>query len=53
MLNPLHVQPEGIAIEAREVLLKRAAQGAFNFVMNKYEFLIQKNFLLLVSLFLN
>ncbi|KAF8395795.1 hypothetical protein HHK36_019749 [Tetracentron sinense] len=28
-------EPEGIAIEAREVLLKRAAQGTINFVMNK------------------
>ncbi|KAL7227217.1 hypothetical protein ACSBR1_022141 [Camellia fascicularis] len=27
--------PEGIAIEAREALLKRAAQGTINFVMNK------------------
>lgn len=30
-------QPEGIAVEARETLLKRAAQGTFNFVMNKYK----------------
>lgn len=29
------LQPEGIAIEAREVLLERAAQGTINFVMNK------------------
>ncbi|CAL5433983.1 unnamed protein product [Camellia sinensis] len=29
------MQPEGIAIEAREALLKRAAQGTINFVMNK------------------
>ncbi|KAH9789976.1 Sacchrp dh NADP domain-containing protein [Citrus sinensis] len=28
-------EPEGIAIEAREVLLKRASQGTINFVMNK------------------
>ncbi|KAL7227210.1 hypothetical protein ACSBR1_022134 [Camellia fascicularis] len=28
-------EPEGIAIEAREALLKRAAQGTINFVMNK------------------
>ncbi|KAK6141533.1 hypothetical protein DH2020_024725 [Rehmannia glutinosa] len=27
--------PQGIAIEARETLLSRAAQGTFNFVMNK------------------
>nr|POE53882.1 hypothetical protein CFP56_27569 [Quercus suber] len=27
-------EPEGIAIEAREVLLKRAAQGTINFVLN-------------------
>ncbi|KAL7227220.1 hypothetical protein ACSBR1_022144 [Camellia fascicularis] len=29
-------EPEGIAIEAREALLKRAAQGTINFVMNKF-----------------
>ncbi|GMN26179.1 hypothetical protein TIFTF001_001209 [Ficus carica] len=40
-------EPEGIAIEAREVLLKRAAQGTFNFIMNKYSFLIRKNSLYL------
>ncbi|KAJ0021128.1 hypothetical protein Pint_30998 [Pistacia integerrima] len=28
-------EPEGIAIEAREVLLERAALGTINFVMNK------------------
>ncbi|KAF3452497.1 hypothetical protein FNV43_RR02930 [Rhamnella rubrinervis] len=28
-------EPEGIAVEAREVLLKRATQGTINFVMNK------------------
>lgn len=43
LLTSLHKQPEGIAIEAREVLLKRAAQGTFNFIMNKYSFLIRKN----------
>ncbi|OWM69169.1 hypothetical protein CDL15_Pgr025356 [Punica granatum] len=29
-------EPEGIAIDAREVLLHRAAEGTINFVMNKY-----------------
>lgn len=29
------LQPEGIAIEDREVLLNRAAQGTINFAMNK------------------
>jgi len=29
------VQPEGIASEARNLLLERATQGATNFVMNK------------------
>ncbi|KAI3822494.1 hypothetical protein L1987_10084 [Smallanthus sonchifolius] len=29
-------EPEGIAIEARELLLERAAQGTINFVMHKY-----------------
>ncbi|KAL0419543.1 UNVERIFIED_CONTAM: hypothetical protein Sradi_1367800 [Sesamum radiatum] len=28
-------EPEGIAIEARETLLSRAAQGTINFIMNK------------------
>ncbi|OMO54467.1 Saccharopine dehydrogenase / Homospermidine synthase [Corchorus olitorius] len=28
-------EPEGIAVEAREVLLQRAAQGTINFIMNK------------------
>lgn len=31
-------QPQGIPIEAREVLLGRASQGTFNFVMNRYAF---------------
>lgn len=30
------LQPQGIAIEARELLLQRAAQGTINFAMNKY-----------------
>ncbi|XP_024024524.1 uncharacterized protein LOC21389053 isoform X1 [Morus notabilis] len=34
-------EPEGIATEAREVLLKRAAQGAFNFVMNKPAWMVE------------
>lgn len=28
-------EPQGIAVEAREVLLKRASQGTFNFILNK------------------
>ncbi|GAV65043.1 Saccharop_dh domain-containing protein [Cephalotus follicularis] len=34
-------EPEGIAIEAREVLLERAAQGTINFVMNKPSWMIE------------
>ncbi|XP_010279568.1 PREDICTED: uncharacterized protein LOC104613444 [Nelumbo nucifera] len=34
-------EPEGIAIEAREVLLKRAAQGTINFVMNKPPWMVE------------
>ncbi|KAK7843453.1 hypothetical protein CFP56_012598, partial [Quercus suber] len=34
-------EPEGIAIEAREVLLKRAAQGTINFVMNKPSWMVE------------
>ncbi|PON89122.1 Hopanoid-associated sugar epimerase [Trema orientale] len=34
-------EPEGIAVEAREVLLKRAAQGTFNFVMNKPAWMVE------------
>jgi hypothetical protein len=29
------LQPEGIAIEARKMLLEHASQGTTNFVMNK------------------
>ncbi|AAF87886.1 Hypothetical protein [Arabidopsis thaliana] len=29
------MRPQGIAVEAREVLLKRASQGTFNFILNK------------------
>ncbi|XWS73595.1 hypothetical protein CRYUN_Cryun02cG0142400 [Craigia yunnanensis] len=36
-------EPEGIAIEAREVLLKRAAQGTINFVMNKPPWMVESN----------
>ncbi|XP_062084104.1 uncharacterized protein LOC133790467 [Humulus lupulus] len=36
-------EPEGIAVEAREVLLKRAAQGTFNFVMNKPAWMVETN----------
>nr|ADN33924.1 hypothetical protein [Cucumis melo subsp. melo] len=34
-------EPEGIAIEAREVLLSRAAQGTINFVMNKPPWMVE------------
>ncbi|XP_077252955.1 saccharopine dehydrogenase isoform X2 [Tasmannia lanceolata] len=34
-------EPEGIAIEAREVLLERAAQGTINFVMNKAPWMVE------------
>lgn len=36
-------EPEGIAIEAREVLLKRAAQGTFNFKINKAPWMVETN----------
>ncbi|XP_062172769.1 uncharacterized protein LOC133878256 isoform X1 [Alnus glutinosa] len=36
-------EPEGIAIEAREVLLERAAQGTINFVMNKPPWMVETN----------
>ncbi|XP_059625036.1 uncharacterized protein LOC132268237 isoform X2 [Cornus florida] len=36
-------EPEGIAIEAREVLLQRAAQGTINFVMNKPPWMVETN----------
>ncbi|RYR69640.1 hypothetical protein Ahy_A03g016191 [Arachis hypogaea] len=34
---------QGLAIEAREVLLKRASQGTFNFVMNRSPWTIETN----------
>ncbi|KAI4386236.1 hypothetical protein MLD38_004184 [Melastoma candidum] len=34
-------EPEGIALEAREVLLERAAQGTINFVMNKPPWMVE------------
>lgn len=36
-------ETEGIAIEAREVLLKRAAQGTINFAMNKPAWMVETN----------
>ncbi|KAF5447734.1 hypothetical protein F2P56_033261 [Juglans regia] len=36
-------EPEGIAIEAREVLLKRAAQGTINFVMNRPPWMVESD----------
>lgn len=34
-------EPEGIAIEARETLLSRAAQGTINFIMNKAPWMVE------------
>ncbi|EEF48935.1 uncharacterized protein LOC8274331 [Ricinus communis] len=34
-------EPEGIATEAREVLLQRAAEGTINFVMNKPPWMVE------------
>ncbi|MED6137211.1 hypothetical protein PIB30_062948 [Stylosanthes scabra] len=36
-------ESQGLAIEAREVLLKRASQGTFNFVMNRSPWTIETN----------
>ncbi|XP_074321257.1 uncharacterized protein LOC141657811 [Silene latifolia] len=36
-------EPEGIAVEARKVLLERAAQGTFNFAMNKSPWMVESN----------
>ncbi|KAI5673725.1 hypothetical protein M9H77_14089 [Catharanthus roseus] len=36
-------EPEGIAIEEREILLKRASKGTFNFVMNKAPWMVETN----------
>ncbi|KAI5084221.1 hypothetical protein GOP47_0000390 [Adiantum capillus-veneris] len=36
-------EPEGIAIEAREILLERAAEGTLNFVMNKSPWMIEQD----------
>ncbi|KAL1534024.1 hypothetical protein AAHA92_15693 [Salvia divinorum] len=36
-------EPEGIAVEAREVLLGRAAQGTYNFIMNKAPWMVETN----------
>ena len=33
-------QPQGIAVEAREALLRRASQGTFNFILNKWAHLL-------------
>uniref|UniRef100_A0A453KBQ1 Uncharacterized protein n=1 Tax=Aegilops tauschii subsp. strangulata TaxID=200361 RepID=A0A453KBQ1_AEGTS len=35
------MQPEGIAIESRKLLLERASQGTTNFVMNKPSWMIE------------
>ncbi|XP_065862201.1 uncharacterized protein [Euphorbia lathyris] len=34
-------EPEGIAIEAREILLRRASEGTINFVMNKAPWMVE------------
>ncbi|XP_027185653.1 uncharacterized protein LOC113783641 isoform X3 [Coffea eugenioides] len=34
-------EPQGIAVEAREILLKRASQGTLNFIMNKAPWMIE------------
>ncbi|KAL3529765.1 hypothetical protein ACH5RR_009087 [Cinchona calisaya] len=34
-------EPQGIAIEARETLLKRAAQGTLNFIFNKAPWMVE------------
>ncbi|RWR74728.1 Saccharopine dehydrogenase isoform 2 [Cinnamomum micranthum f. kanehirae] len=34
-------EPEGIAVEARELLLERASQGTINFVMNKPPWMVE------------
>ncbi|KAL2329198.1 hypothetical protein Fmac_022625 [Flemingia macrophylla] len=34
-------EPEGLPVEAREVLLKRASQGTFNFVMNRSPWMVE------------
>ncbi|KAI3522808.1 hypothetical protein L1887_00858 [Cichorium endivia] len=36
-------EPEGIAIEARELLLERASQGTINFVMHKAPWMVETN----------
>ncbi|KAK9154784.1 hypothetical protein Sjap_002264 [Stephania japonica] len=36
-------EPQGIAIEARELLLERASQGTINFVMNKAPWMVETN----------
>ncbi|CAA0805827.1 Saccharopine dehydrogenase [Striga hermonthica] len=36
-------EPQGIAVNARETLLGRAAQGTFNFVMNKAPWMVETN----------
>nr|XP_043628149.1 uncharacterized protein LOC122599667 [Erigeron canadensis] len=36
-------EPEGIAIEARELLLERASQGTINFVMHKSPWMVETN----------
>lgn len=36
-------EPEGIAVEARQILLERAAEGTLNFVMNKSPWMIEED----------
>lgn len=35
LLFKFSIQPEGISVEARELLLNRATEGTINFIMNK------------------
>ncbi|MFS7914854.1 hypothetical protein Hanom_Chr02g00158441 [Helianthus anomalus] len=42
-------QPEGIAVEARELLLERASQGTINFVMHKYDSYLSLPFMLRIN----
>ncbi|RID56894.1 hypothetical protein BRARA_F00310 [Brassica rapa] len=34
-------EPQGIAVEAREALLRRASQGTFNFILNKPPWMVE------------
>uniref|UniRef100_A0A0V0HQ27 Putative ovule protein n=1 Tax=Solanum chacoense TaxID=4108 RepID=A0A0V0HQ27_SOLCH len=36
-------EPEGIAVESREVLLQRASEGTINFILNKAPWMVETN----------